>query len=157
MLFKKRCQVQQSDYFEVADQIIQFANEISDEWVLPFLSALFMYDPAWYNTFILALLPRSVEICMGMWVIKSVSYATIAVIDCFCSGRLILTPCRPSPWLNDFPVPAATTDPPQPQEGDCGGLGILTRWRRDNLNRRGDSKIYNIMIIAEKQLCTWTI
>ena len=46
MLFKKRCQVQQSDYFEVADQIIQFANEISDEWVLPFLSALFMYDPA---------------------------------------------------------------------------------------------------------------
>lgn len=44
-------------FYEVADQIIHFDNEISDKWVLPFLSTLFVYAAALYNTFFLVLLP----------------------------------------------------------------------------------------------------
>ncbi|MES9965660.1 MAG: DUF3144 domain-containing protein [Sedimenticola sp.] len=43
--------MQESDFYEVADQFIHFANELSEEWALPFLSAVFMYAAARYNTF----------------------------------------------------------------------------------------------------------
>ncbi|MES9990882.1 MAG: DUF3144 domain-containing protein [Candidatus Thiodiazotropha sp.] len=42
--------MQESDFREVADEFIHLANELSEEWAAPFLSAAFMYAAAWYNT-----------------------------------------------------------------------------------------------------------
>ncbi|MES9971661.1 MAG: DUF3144 domain-containing protein [Candidatus Thiodiazotropha sp.] len=41
--------MQESDFREVADEFIHLANELSEEWAAPFLSAAFMYAAAWYN------------------------------------------------------------------------------------------------------------
>ena len=43
--------MQESDFHEVADEFIHLANELSDDWAMPFLSAAFMYAAARYNTF----------------------------------------------------------------------------------------------------------
>jgi hypothetical protein len=43
--------MQESDFHEVADQFIQLANELSETWGMPFLTAAFMYAAANYNTF----------------------------------------------------------------------------------------------------------
>ncbi|MET0116862.1 MAG: DUF3144 domain-containing protein [Sedimenticola sp.] len=43
--------MQESDFHEVADEFIHLANELSEEWAMPFLSAAFMYAAARYNTF----------------------------------------------------------------------------------------------------------
>lgn len=42
--------MQESDFHEVADEFIHLANELSEEWATPFLSATFMYAAARYNT-----------------------------------------------------------------------------------------------------------
>ena len=43
--------MQENDFHEVADEFIHLANELSEEWATPFLSAAFMYAAARYNTF----------------------------------------------------------------------------------------------------------
>jgi hypothetical protein len=43
--------MQESDFHEVADEFIHLANDLSEEWAKPFLSASFMYAAARYNTF----------------------------------------------------------------------------------------------------------
>lgn len=43
--------MQELDFHEVADEFIHLANELSNEWAMPFLSAAFMYAAARYNTF----------------------------------------------------------------------------------------------------------
>jgi hypothetical protein len=43
--------MQESDFHEVADEFIHLANELSEEWATPFLSAAFMYAAARYNAF----------------------------------------------------------------------------------------------------------
>lgn len=43
--------MQENDFHEVADEFIHLANELSEEWAMPFLSAAFMYAAARYNTF----------------------------------------------------------------------------------------------------------
>jgi len=43
--------MQESDFHEVADEFIHLANELSEDWAMPFLSATFMYAAARYNTF----------------------------------------------------------------------------------------------------------
>ncbi len=43
--------MQESDFHEVADEFINLANDLSEEWAMPFLSATFMYAAARYNTF----------------------------------------------------------------------------------------------------------
>jgi hypothetical protein len=43
--------MQELDFHEVADEFIHLANELSDEWAMPFLSAAFMYAAARYNSF----------------------------------------------------------------------------------------------------------
>jgi hypothetical protein len=43
--------VQENDFHEVADEFIHLANELSEDWAMPFLSATFMYAAARYNTF----------------------------------------------------------------------------------------------------------
>ncbi|MCG7921036.1 MAG: DUF3144 domain-containing protein [Candidatus Thiodiazotropha lotti] len=42
--------MQETDFREVADEFIHLANDLSEEWATPFLSAAFMYAAAWYNT-----------------------------------------------------------------------------------------------------------
>ena len=42
--------MQESDFREVADEFIHLANDLSEEWAMPFLSAAFMYAAAWYNS-----------------------------------------------------------------------------------------------------------
>lgn len=44
--------MQESDFHEVADEFINLANELSEDWAMPFLSAVIMYAAARYNTFI---------------------------------------------------------------------------------------------------------
>lgn len=44
--------VQESDFHEVADEFINLANELSEDWAMPFLSAVIMYAAARYNSFI---------------------------------------------------------------------------------------------------------
>ena len=39
----------ESDFHEVADEFINLANELSEDWAMPFLSAVFMYAAARYN------------------------------------------------------------------------------------------------------------
>lgn len=43
--------MQEMDFHEVADEFINLANELSEDWALPFLSAAFMYAAARYNCF----------------------------------------------------------------------------------------------------------
>jgi hypothetical protein len=43
--------MQESDFHEVADQFIRLANELSQTWGMPFLTAAFMYAAANYNSF----------------------------------------------------------------------------------------------------------
>ena len=43
--------MQESDFHEVADEFITLANELSEDWAMPFLSAAFMYAAARYNAF----------------------------------------------------------------------------------------------------------
>lgn len=43
--------MQESDFHEVADEFIHLANELSEDWAMPFLSAAFMYAAARYNCF----------------------------------------------------------------------------------------------------------
>lgn len=41
--------MQESDFFEVAEEFINFANDLSEDWAQPFLSAVFMYSAARFN------------------------------------------------------------------------------------------------------------
>lgn len=41
--------MQESDFHEVADEFINLANQLSEDWAMPFLSAVFMYAAARYN------------------------------------------------------------------------------------------------------------
>jgi hypothetical protein len=41
--------MQESDFYEVAEEFINFANELAEEWAHPFLSAVFMYSAARFN------------------------------------------------------------------------------------------------------------
>ena len=41
--------MQESDFHEVADEFINLANQLSEDWATPFLSAVFMYAAARYN------------------------------------------------------------------------------------------------------------
>ena len=43
--------MQESDFHEVSDEFIHLANELSDDWAMPFLSAAFMHAAARYNSF----------------------------------------------------------------------------------------------------------
>ena len=43
--------MQESDFHEVADEFIHLANELSEDWAMPFLSAAFLYAAARYNCF----------------------------------------------------------------------------------------------------------
>jgi len=43
--------MQEGDFHEVADEFISLANELSEDWALPFLSAVIMYAAARYNAF----------------------------------------------------------------------------------------------------------
>ena len=45
----RRLKLQEADFHEVADEFINLANELSDDWAKPFLSAAFMYAAARYN------------------------------------------------------------------------------------------------------------
>lgn len=45
------CAMQEADFHEVADEFINLANELSEDWALPFLSAVVMYAAARYNAF----------------------------------------------------------------------------------------------------------
>ena len=44
--------MQEADFFEVADEFINLANQLSEDWATPFLSAVFMYAAARYNAHI---------------------------------------------------------------------------------------------------------
>lgn len=41
--------MQEADFHEVADEFINLANQLSEDWAMPFLSAVFMYAAARYN------------------------------------------------------------------------------------------------------------
>ena len=43
--------MQEEVFHEVADEFINLANDLSDDWALPFLSAAIMYAAARYNAF----------------------------------------------------------------------------------------------------------
>jgi hypothetical protein len=43
--------MQESDFHAVADQFIRLANDLSQTWGMPFLTAAFMYAAANYNSF----------------------------------------------------------------------------------------------------------
>ena len=43
--------MQEEVFHEVADEFINLANELSDDWASPFLSAAIMYAAARYNAF----------------------------------------------------------------------------------------------------------
>lgn len=43
--------MQEADFHEVADEFISLANQLGEDWAMPFLSAVFMYAAARYNTF----------------------------------------------------------------------------------------------------------
>jgi hypothetical protein len=40
-----------SEFHQVADEFIKLANELSETWGMPFLTAAFMYAAARYNSF----------------------------------------------------------------------------------------------------------
>ncbi len=41
--------MQESDFYEVAEEFINFANELSEDWAQPFLSAVFLYAASRFN------------------------------------------------------------------------------------------------------------
>jgi hypothetical protein len=41
--------MQEAEFHEVADEFINLANQLSEDWAMPFLSAVFMYAAARYN------------------------------------------------------------------------------------------------------------
>ncbi|MBF0256370.1 MAG: DUF3144 domain-containing protein [Gammaproteobacteria bacterium] len=41
--------MQEADFHEVAEEFINLANQLSEDWAMPFLSAVFMYAAARYN------------------------------------------------------------------------------------------------------------
>lgn len=41
--------MQEADFHEVAEEFIHLANQLSEDWAMPFLSAVFMYAAARYN------------------------------------------------------------------------------------------------------------
>jgi len=43
--------MQEETFHEVADEFINLANELSDDWAMPFLSAAIMYAAARFNAF----------------------------------------------------------------------------------------------------------
>lgn len=43
--------MQEEVFHEVADEFINLANDLSDDWALPMLSAAIMYAAARYNAF----------------------------------------------------------------------------------------------------------
>ena len=43
--------MQEEVFHEVADEFITLANQLSEDWAVPMLSAAFMYAAARYNTF----------------------------------------------------------------------------------------------------------
>ena len=43
--------MQESEFHEVADEFIRLANDLSQTWGMPFLTAAFMYAAAHYNSF----------------------------------------------------------------------------------------------------------
>ena len=43
--------MQEDVFHEVADEFINLANDLSDDWALPFLSAAIMYAAARFNAF----------------------------------------------------------------------------------------------------------
>lgn len=43
--------MQESQFHEVADEFIRLANELSETWGMPFLTAAFMYAAANFNSF----------------------------------------------------------------------------------------------------------
>lgn len=43
--------MQEEVFHEVADEFINLANRLSDDWAVPMLSAAFMYAAARYNLF----------------------------------------------------------------------------------------------------------
>ena len=43
--------MQEEVFHEVADEFINLANDLSDDWAQPFLSAAIMYAAARYNAF----------------------------------------------------------------------------------------------------------
>lgn len=43
--------MQEEVFHEVADEFINLANQLSEEWAIPMLSAAFMYAAARYNAF----------------------------------------------------------------------------------------------------------
>lgn len=43
--------MQEEVFHEVADEFINLANDLSDDWALPLLSAAIMYAAARYNAF----------------------------------------------------------------------------------------------------------
>ena len=43
--------MQEEVFHEVADEFINLANDLSQDWALPFLSAAIMYAAARYNAF----------------------------------------------------------------------------------------------------------
>lgn len=43
--------MQETDFHEVADEFINFANDLSEEWAMPFLSSAFLYAAARYSAF----------------------------------------------------------------------------------------------------------
>ncbi len=47
--------MQEDDFRELADEFINLANELSEDWATPFLSAAFMYAAARYNAHFFAL------------------------------------------------------------------------------------------------------
>ena len=44
--------MQESEFHQVADQFISLANELSQTWGMPFLTAAFMYAAANYNSYL---------------------------------------------------------------------------------------------------------
>lgn len=46
--------MQEEVFHEVADEFINFANDLSDDWAPPFLSAAIMYAAARYNAFLIS-------------------------------------------------------------------------------------------------------
>lgn len=41
----------ESEFHQVADEFIKLANELSEQWGMPFLTAAFMYAAARYHSF----------------------------------------------------------------------------------------------------------
>ncbi|MET0026366.1 MAG: DUF3144 domain-containing protein [Candidatus Thiodiazotropha sp.] len=73
--------MQESDFHEVADEFIHLANELSEEWATPFLSAAFMYAAARYNAFF-------------FWETDGVPEKQEAAIDYYCDQyRKMLQEC----------------------------------------------------------------